>query len=83
MFNSYREKLSPGSFLGEWSASAGWDFDIATALSPDFNNIPRTLLWRYTVHAVTGKVRREPAPGCEDLCADHPHVNPLFEVSLF
>ena len=31
------------------------------------------------MHAVTGKVRREPAPGCEDLCVDHPHVNPLFE----
>lgn len=73
------EKLEPGSFLGEWSQSAGWDFDIATSLSPDFNNIPRTLLWRYRINARTGTVFREPAPGCEDLCIDHPHVNPMFE----
>jgi carotenoid cleavage dioxygenase-like enzyme len=71
--------LEPGSFLGEWSQSAGWDFDIATSLSPDFNNIPRTLLWRYRINARTGTVFREPAPGCEDLCIDHPHVNPMFE----
>ena len=73
------EKLAPGSFLGEWSASAGWDFDVVTALSPDFNVIPRTLLWRYRVNAKTGEVRRDVTPGCEDLCIDHPHVNPLFE----
>ena len=24
-------------------------------------------------------MRRAPAPGCEDLCIDHPHVNPRFE----
>jgi len=73
------EKLTPGSFLGEWSASAGWDFDVATALTPDFNVIPRTLLWRYRVNAATGEVIRDVTPGCEDLCIDHPHVNPLFE----
>ena len=27
----------------------------------------------------TSEVFRTPAPGCEDLCIDHPHVNPLFE----
>ena len=73
------EKLAPGSFLGEWSASAGWDFDIATTLSPDFNAIPRTLLWRYRINAKTGEVVRDVTPGCDDLCIDHPHVNPLYE----
>ena len=73
------DELAPGSFLGEWSASAGWDFDVATALSPDFNVIPRTLLWRYRVNAATGEVIRDVTPGCEDLCIDHPHVNPLYE----
>ena len=71
--------MAPGSFLGEWAASDEWDFPTATKLSPDFNNIPRTLLWRYRVEVATGKVHREPAPGCENLCIDHPHVNPLFE----
>ena len=73
------DALAPGSFLGEWAASDEWDFPTATKLSPDFNNIPRTLLWRYRVEVATGKVHREPAPGCENLCIDHPHVNPLFE----
>lgn len=73
------DKLSPGSFLGEWAASGGWDFEIATTLTPDFNNIPMTMLWRYRVSARTGEVVREPAPGCERLCIDHPHVNPAFE----
>ena len=74
------DKLSPGSFLGEWDASSEpWAFPIATALSPDFNNIPRTLLWRYQINTITGDVIRTVAPGCDDLCIDHPHVNPLFE----
>jgi len=73
------DELAPGSFLGEWRASGGWDFPIATPLSPDFNAIPRTLLWRYEINAKTREVRRAPAPGCEDLCIDHPHVNPRFE----
>jgi all-trans-8'-apo-beta-carotenal 15,15'-oxygenase len=47
--------------------------------TPDFNVIPRTLLWRYRVNAATGELARDVTPGCEDLCIDHPHVNPLFE----
>ena len=73
------DELSPGSFLGEWKRSEPWPFPVATKLSPDFNNIPRTLLWRYVVNVRTSEVTRVPAPGCEDLCIDHPHVNPLFE----
>ena len=73
------DELSSGSFLGEWKRSEPWPFPTATELSPDFNNIPRTLLWRYVVNLKTSEVTRTPAPGCEDLCIDHPHVNPLFE----
>jgi len=73
------DKLSPGVFLGEWGSSDPWPFPVPTELSPDFNNIPRTLLWMYSVNAATGEVRRRPAPGCEDLCIDHPHVSPLYE----
>ena len=73
------DKLSPGVFLGEWGSSDPWPFPVPTELSPDFNNIPRTLLWMYEINAVTGEVKRQPAPGCEDLCIDHPHVSPLFE----
>jgi len=73
------DALAPGVFLGEWGASAEWPFPIATELSPDFNVIPRTLLWMYEINSKTGEVRREPAPGCEDLCIDHPHVSPLYE----
>ena len=73
------DKLSPGVFLGEWGSSDPWPFPVPTELSPDFNNIPRTLLWMYSVNAATGEVRRQPAPGCEDLCIDHPHVSPLYE----
>ena len=73
------DELSSGSFLGEWARSEKWPFPIATELSPDFNNIPRTLLWRYEVNTKTKQVIRTVTPGCEDLCIDHPHVNPLFE----
>lgn len=73
------DALSPGVFLGEWGASAAWPFPIATELTPDFNNIPRTLLWMYQINSKTGEVKREPAPGCDDLCIDHPHVSPLYE----
>jgi all-trans-8'-apo-beta-carotenal 15,15'-oxygenase len=73
------DELGAGSFLGEWSRSEPWPFPIATPLSPDFNNIPRTLLWRYEVNLNTKEVIRTVTPGCENLCIDHPHVNPLFE----
>ena len=73
------DELTSGSFLGEWKRSEPWPFPTATTLSPDFNAIPRTLLWRYVVNVKTSEVFRTPAPGCEDLCIDHPHVNPLFE----
>ena len=73
------DKLAPGVFLGEWGSSDPWPFPVPTELSPDFNNIPRTLLWMYSVNTMTGEVKRQPAPGCEDLCIDHPHVSPLYE----
>jgi all-trans-8'-apo-beta-carotenal 15,15'-oxygenase len=73
------DKLSPGVFLGEWGSSDPWPFEVPTKLTPDFNNIPRTLLWMYEINATTGEVKRQPAPGCEDLCIDHPHVSPLYE----
>jgi carotenoid cleavage dioxygenase-like enzyme len=73
------DELAPGSFLGEWKKSQPWPFPVATSLSPDFNNIPRTVLWRYAVNLKTKACVRTIAPGCEDLCIDHPHVNPLFE----
>ena len=73
------DKLSPGVFLGEWGSSDPWPFPVPTELSPDFNNIPRTLLWMYSISTKTGEVKRQPAPGCDDLCIDHPHVSPLYE----
>jgi carotenoid cleavage dioxygenase-like enzyme len=75
------DELAAGSFLGEWGASEPFDFELATALSPDFQNIPATLLWRYEVNAALGEVRRRVAPGAEGCCIDHPHVNPRFEGS--
>ncbi|XRB18436.1 carotenoid oxygenase [Pseudoscourfieldia marina] len=65
------DKLAPGSFLSEWGAEG----DVA----PDFNRIPRTVLWRYVVDTNTGSVTRTLAPGCEGICIDHPHATPRFE----
>eukprot|EP00746_Dinoflagellata_sp_MGD_P039509 gnl/MRDRNA2_/MRDRNA2_195288_c0_seq1.p1 gnl/MRDRNA2_/MRDRNA2_195288_c0~~gnl/MRDRNA2_/MRDRNA2_195288_c0_seq1.p1 ORF type:complete len:612 (+),score=90.42 gnl/MRDRNA2_/MRDRNA2_195288_c0_seq1:56-1837(+) len=67
------DRLAQGSFLSEW----GSEVDLA----PDFNNIPRTVLWRYVIDTKSGNVTRTMAPGSEDLCLDHPHVNPRFEGS--
>jgi carotenoid cleavage dioxygenase-like enzyme len=67
------DRLAEGTFLSEWGADG--------ELAPDFNNIPRTLLWRYVVDTRTGSVKRTVAPGSQDLCIDHPHVNPRFEGS--
>eukprot|EP00793_Prasinoderma_coloniale_P007095 PRCOL_00006947-RA len=62
--------LAPGSFLGEWGSAEPFSFELGgSSLSPDFRNIPATLLWRYEVNAATG----------EGICIDHPHVNPLYE----
>ena len=67
------DKLNPGSFLSEWGAEGD--------LAPDFDKIPRTVLWRYVIDTRTGDVKRTLAPGCEGVCLDHPHVNPRFEGS--
>lgn len=67
------DRLAPGSFLSEWGNPGHH--------APDFNNIPRTVLWRYVIDKRSGSVTRTLAPGCENINIDHPHVNPRFEGS--
>ena len=41
-------QLNPGSFLDVWrpTTAEDWGFDFASPMAPDFNSMPRTLLWR-------------------------------------
>ena len=79
LYSAGWDDFKEGTFLGEWGASQEWNFPIASSLTPDFNNIDSTVLWRYVVNITKKTVERTAAPGCENLCIDHPHVNPLYE----
>jgi all-trans-8'-apo-beta-carotenal 15,15'-oxygenase len=79
LYSAGWDDFKEGTFLGEWGRSAAWDFPIASSLTPDFNNIDSTVLWRYVVNISKKTIERSPAPGCNNVCIDHPHVNPLYE----
>eukprot|EP00747_Dinoflagellata_sp_TGD_P127180 gnl/TRDRNA2_/TRDRNA2_174375_c0_seq1.p1 gnl/TRDRNA2_/TRDRNA2_174375_c0~~gnl/TRDRNA2_/TRDRNA2_174375_c0_seq1.p1 ORF type:complete len:617 (+),score=63.14 gnl/TRDRNA2_/TRDRNA2_174375_c0_seq1:430-2280(+) len=70
MYTAGWDRLPTGSFLSEWGTENG--------VAPDFNKIPRTVLWRYVVDTRSGNVTRTLAPGCENVSLDHPHINPRF-----
>ena len=57
-------------FLGAWGGFA-----------PVFNQIPQTYLWRLEIDPRTGStVDLSIAPGCQNVCAEHPVVHPNFQT---
>lgn len=78
IYTSGWDQLPAGSFLGSWgSGGREWPDGVpAQTVAADFNEVPRARLWRHVLDARSGEVlERRVAPGCEDLCMEHPTIN--------
>jgi len=67
-------------FFSGWPPSDSKDFLGAWGgFAPVFNQIPPTFLWRLEIDPHTKQtVSLSIAPGCENVCAEHPVVHPNF-----
>eukprot|EP00933_Yihiella_yeosuensis_P044821 TRINITY_DN40093_c0_g1_i1.p1 TRINITY_DN40093_c0_g1~~TRINITY_DN40093_c0_g1_i1.p1 ORF type:complete len:483 (-),score=79.27 TRINITY_DN40093_c0_g1_i1:349-1671(-) len=81
VYTSGWDFLPEGPFLGSWgSEGKDWPFELPeSALAADFAGVPRARLLRHVLDVREGKVLdRRPAPGCEELCMEHPVINCSF-----
>jgi all-trans-8'-apo-beta-carotenal 15,15'-oxygenase len=80
--HSYENKKTGNivMYFSGWPASDSKDFLGAWGgFAPVFNQIPLTFLWRLEIDPAKKRtVSLEVAPGCENICLEHPVTHPEF-----
>ena len=84
VYTSSWDEFPEGNLFGEWtSGEQMWPFELPAKVPPaDMNKTPRTRLVRHVIDAASQKVLdRSLVAGSQDLCMEHPTINPSFAGS--